>query len=47
MDKRGEIREEMRRMKGRRCEVEISSQENERDRMAIERRPGWGFPGLY
>jgi hypothetical protein len=36
MNKRGEIREEMRQMKGRRGEVEISSQGNEGDRMAIE-----------
>jgi hypothetical protein len=36
MKRRGEIRQEMRRMKGRRGEVEISSQGNEGDRMAIE-----------
>jgi hypothetical protein len=36
MKRRGEIRREMRRMKGRRGEVEISSQGNEGDRMAIE-----------
>jgi hypothetical protein len=36
MNKRGEIREEMRQMKGRRGEVEISSQGNEGDRMVIE-----------
>jgi hypothetical protein len=36
MNKRGEIREEMRRMKGRRGEVKISSQGNEGDRMVIE-----------
>jgi hypothetical protein len=35
------MREEMRRMKGRKGEVEMSNQGNERDRMAIERRPGW------
>jgi hypothetical protein len=39
MNKRGEIRDEIRRMKGRKGEVEISSQGNEGDRMAIERRP--------
>jgi hypothetical protein len=42
MNKRGEIRDEIRRMKGRKGEVEISSQGNEGDRMAIERRPEWG-----
>jgi hypothetical protein len=36
MKRRGEIRQEMRRMKGRRGEVEMSSQGNEGDRMAIE-----------
>jgi hypothetical protein len=36
MNKRGEMREEIRRMKGRRWEVEMSSQGNEGDRMAIE-----------
>jgi hypothetical protein len=30
-------------MKGRRGEVEMSSQGNEGDRMAIERRPEWGI----
>jgi hypothetical protein len=35
MKRRGEMRVEMRRMKGRRGEVEISSQGNEGDRMAI------------
>jgi hypothetical protein len=39
MKRRGEMRIEMRQMKGRRGEVEISSQGNEGDRMAIERRP--------
>jgi hypothetical protein len=29
-------------MKGRKGEVEMSSQGNEGDRMAIERRPEWG-----
>jgi hypothetical protein len=36
MKRKGEIRDEIRRMKGRREEVEISSQGNEGDRMAIE-----------
>jgi hypothetical protein len=36
MNRRGEIIEEMKQIKGRRCEVEISSQGNEGDRMAIE-----------
>jgi hypothetical protein len=36
MNRNGEMREEMRRIKGRRGEVEISSQGNEGDRMAIE-----------
>jgi hypothetical protein len=36
MKKRGEIRQEMRRMKGRRGEVERSSQGKGGDRMAIE-----------
>jgi hypothetical protein len=36
MKKRGEIRREMRRMKGRRGEVERSSQGKGGDRMAIE-----------
>jgi hypothetical protein len=36
MKRRGEIRQEMRRMKGRRGEVKISSQGNEGDRMVIE-----------
>jgi hypothetical protein len=42
MKRKGEIRDEIRRMKGRKGEVEISSQGNEGDRMAIERRPEWG-----
>jgi hypothetical protein len=42
MKRNGEIRVEMRRMKGRRGEDEISSQGNEGDRMAIGRRPEWG-----
>jgi hypothetical protein len=36
MKRRGEMKVEMRRMKGRRGEVEISSQGNEGDRIAIE-----------
>jgi hypothetical protein len=36
MKKRGEMRRERRRMKGRRGEVERSSQRNGGDRMAIE-----------
>jgi hypothetical protein len=36
MKRRGEIRVEMKRIKGRRGEVEMSSQGNEGDRMAIE-----------
>jgi hypothetical protein len=36
MKRRGEMRDERRRMKGRRREVEISSQGYEGDRMAIE-----------
>jgi hypothetical protein len=36
MKRKGEMRVEMRRMKGRRGEVEISSQGNEGDRIAIE-----------
>jgi hypothetical protein len=36
MKRRGEMRVEMRRIKGRRGEVEISSQGNEGDRMVIE-----------
>jgi hypothetical protein len=41
MQMKVEMREEMRQIKGRRWEVEMSSQGNEGDRMAIERRPGW------
>jgi hypothetical protein len=40
MNRRGEMRDERRRIKGRRGEVETSSQGKEGDRMAIERRPG-------
>jgi hypothetical protein len=36
MNRRGEMRVEMRQIKGRRGEVEMSSQGNEGDRMAIE-----------
>jgi hypothetical protein len=36
------MRDEMRRMKGRKGEVEMSNQGNEGDRMVIERRPEWG-----
>jgi hypothetical protein len=36
------MRDEMRRMKGRKGEVEMSNQGNEGDSMAIERRPEWG-----
>jgi hypothetical protein len=36
MKRRGEMRVEMRQMKGRRGEVEMSNQGNEGDRMAIE-----------
>jgi hypothetical protein len=36
MKRRGEMRVEMRQMKGRKGEVEISSQGNEGDRMVIE-----------
>jgi hypothetical protein len=36
MKRKGDMRREMKRMKGRRGEVEISSQGNEGDRMAIE-----------
>jgi hypothetical protein len=39
MKKRGEMRQERRRMKGRRGEVEISSQGNEGDRMTNRRKP--------
>jgi hypothetical protein len=37
MKRRGEMRQEMRRMKGRRGEVEISNQGKEGDRMTNER----------
>jgi hypothetical protein len=43
MKRRGEMRREMRRMKGRRGEVEMSSQGNEGDRMAIEEDQNEGF----
>jgi hypothetical protein len=36
MKRKGEMRQEMKRIKGRRGDVEISSQGNEGDRMAIE-----------
>jgi hypothetical protein len=36
MKRRGEMRQEIRWMKGRRGEVEISNQGNEGDRMVIE-----------
>jgi hypothetical protein len=36
MKRNGDIRREMKRIKGRRGEVEISSQGNEGDRIAIE-----------
>jgi hypothetical protein len=36
MKRRGEMRRDKRRMKGRRGEVEISSQGNEGDRIAIQ-----------
>jgi hypothetical protein len=42
MKRKDEMREEMRRMKGRKGEVEMSNQGNEGDRMVIERRPEWG-----
>jgi hypothetical protein len=43
MHKKGEIREERRQIKGRRGEVEMSSQGNEGDRMVIARRPRWSI----
>jgi hypothetical protein len=43
MKRKGEMREEMRRMKGRRGEVEMSNQGNEGDRMTIVRRPEWSI----
>jgi hypothetical protein len=42
MNRKGKIRDEIRRMKWMNGEVEMSSQGNEGDRMAIERRPEWG-----
>jgi hypothetical protein len=42
MKRRGEMRVEMRRIKGRRGDVEMSRKGNEGDRMVIERRPEWG-----
>jgi hypothetical protein len=42
MNRKGEMRVERRRMKGRSGEVERSNQGNEGDRMVIERRPEWG-----
>jgi hypothetical protein len=41
MKRKDEIRDEARRIRGRKGEVEMSSQGNEGDRMAIERRPEW------
>jgi hypothetical protein len=46
MKRRGEIRREMRRMKGRRCEVERSSQGNGGDRIAIEEDQNGDFWSL-
>jgi hypothetical protein len=46
MKKRGEMRRERRRMKGRRCEVERSSQGNGGDRMAIEEDQNGDFWSL-
>jgi hypothetical protein len=40
MKRKEEMIEEMKRIKGRKGEVEMSSQGKEGDRMAIERRPG-------
>jgi hypothetical protein len=42
MKRKDEMRDKIRRMKGRKGEVEMSNQGNEGDRMAIERRPEWG-----
>jgi hypothetical protein len=42
MKRKGKIRDETRRMRWMNGEVEMSSQGNEGDRMAIERRPEWG-----
>jgi hypothetical protein len=47
MNKRGEIREERIQMKGRRWEVEISSQMKDGDRMAIWKKTRMEIPGLY
>jgi hypothetical protein len=41
MKRKGKIRDEIRQMRGMKGEVEMSSQGNEGDRMAIERRPEW------
>jgi hypothetical protein len=46
MKKRGEMRRERRRMKGRRCEVERSSQGKGGDRMAIEEDQNGDFWSL-
>jgi hypothetical protein len=46
MKKRGEMRRERRRMKGRRWEVERSNQGNEGDRMAIEEDQNGDFWSL-
>jgi hypothetical protein len=43
MNKKGEMREEMRRIYGKRGEVKMSSQGNEGARIAIERRPEWSI----
>jgi hypothetical protein len=47
MKRRGEMRREIRRMKGRRGDVEISNQGNEGDRMAIVKKTRMGYSGLY
>jgi hypothetical protein len=41
MKRKDEIRDEIRRIKGRKGDVKMSNQGNEGDRMAIERRPEW------
>jgi hypothetical protein len=41
MKRKGKMRDETKRIKGRKGEVEMSSQRNEGDRMVIERRPEW------
>jgi hypothetical protein len=46
MNKRGEMRRERRRMKGRRWEVERSNQGNGGDRMAIEEDQNGDFWSL-